>query len=58
MLEGWGSIAVKGDFFSLRHNTQTGSGAHTTSYSIRTGIPSSEVKRPGSEANHSHQSSA
>jgi hypothetical protein len=44
--------------FSLRHRVQTGSGAHTASYPMGTGVLSPEVKRPGHEVDHSPASSA
>jgi hypothetical protein len=39
--------------FSLPHNVQIGSGAHTASYPTGTRTLSSGVKRPGCETNHS-----
>jgi hypothetical protein len=44
--------------FSLRHPVQTVSGAHTASYSMATGGPSSGVNWSGRENDHSPQSSA
>jgi hypothetical protein len=35
--------------FSLLHSTQTGSGAHPTSFSMGTGVSFPRVKRPGCE---------
>jgi hypothetical protein len=48
-----GSIPGRGKEFSLLHDVQTGSGAHTPSYSTATG-----VKRLGCKADQSHLSSA
>jgi hypothetical protein len=44
--------------FSLLHYVQTGCGVHPDFYTMDTGALSAEVKRPGREAVHSHQSSA
>ena len=43
------------DIYSVIQNIQTGSGAHTASYSLDTGVSPSPpgVKRPGREAIHS-----
>jgi hypothetical protein len=41
---------------SLLHSVQTGSGTHPASYPLGTGALSSEVKRPGREADHSSPS--
>jgi hypothetical protein len=43
-------------FLSATHNVQTGSGAHPASYPIGTGVPSSGVKRPEREDDHSYLS--
>jgi hypothetical protein len=45
-------------FFSLLHSVQTGSSAHTASYSMGTGDISLGVKRQGREADHSPSYSA
>jgi hypothetical protein len=42
----------------LLHSVQTGSGAHTASYSMRNGGSFPKVKRPGSESHHSPPTSA
>jgi hypothetical protein len=42
-----------GGGISTRHHVQTDSTAHTASYPVGTESSFSEVKRPGSEANHS-----
>jgi hypothetical protein len=39
--------------FSLLHSVQTGSGAHSTSYSVDTGGSLPGLKRPGRETDHS-----
>jgi hypothetical protein len=44
--------------FSLRHDIQTGSGAHLTSYPMGTGGSFREAKRPGRETDQSPPSSA
>jgi len=43
------SIDTGETVFSLLKNTQTGSGAHSTSYRMSTGIISPGIKRPGCE---------
>jgi hypothetical protein len=46
------------EIYSLFHSVQTASEAHSASYPKGiTGVPSSEVKRPGHEVNHSPPSS-
>jgi hypothetical protein len=45
-------------YFSLRHNIQTGSGSHPVSHLVGTGVHSSGVKRPELEAAHSPPFSA
>jgi hypothetical protein len=40
--------------FSLRHNIQTGSGAHPVSYPVDTGFLASRIRLPVREASHSH----
>jgi hypothetical protein len=60
-LDDWGSrvrFPVGAGNFSLHHSDQNGSGAHLASYPMGTRGSSLGVKRPGSEANHSHPSSA
>jgi hypothetical protein len=42
----------------LLHSVQTGSGVHPASYPVGTGGVSSELERPGREADHSLQSNA
>jgi hypothetical protein len=44
--------------FSLHYRVQTGTGAHSASYSVGNGASSLAVKRAGREDNHSPQSSA
>jgi hypothetical protein len=46
------------EIFSFRHTIHACSGAHQASCLMCTGDVSSEVKRPGREADHSHPSSA
>jgi hypothetical protein len=41
------------DYFSLRHHTQTGSGAHPVSYLMGTGGSYPRVKQPEGEGDHS-----
>jgi hypothetical protein len=43
---------------SLLHSVQTGSGAHPASHPMGTGVPSSWIKLPGREDDHSPSSSA
>jgi hypothetical protein len=52
-----GFIAGRAGFF-LRRNVPIDSGAHTVSYTMGTGVVSSEAKRLGRETNHSPPSSA
>jgi hypothetical protein len=42
-----------GQDFSLLHNVQTGSGAHSASYPAGSGVQSSGVKQTGRESNDS-----
>jgi hypothetical protein len=53
-----GSIPARIRYFSAFHSVQTGSGAHTASYPMRTGASYPEVKRLEHEAGHSPPSSA